>query len=144
MMDVHTQEDFEELKKRALLGDPAAQCAVADLCADDSRAAFFDLPEAVIWYERAAAQGHTKAQWLLGISYAQGMGVEKDLAKAESWLLKSAHSGDADGQYALGGFYFMMPDIVKAEYWLDKAVGQGHADAQAVIGAIKILLDPGV
>ena len=141
---IRTHEDFEALKRKASQGDSEAQCAMADICADNTRVEFFDLQEAAFWYEKAAGQGRTRAQWLLGTSYFQGMGVEKDLQLAEHWLLKSAQSGDADGQYALGGFYFMKPDIVKAEYWLEKAAEQGHEEARAAIGAVKALLETGI
>ena len=137
---IRTREDLEGLKKRAMNGSPDAQCAVADICADDSRADFFDAKEAVFWYEKAALQGHTRAQWLFGASYFQGIGAEQDMDAAELWLLKSAQGGNADGQYTLGGFYFMKPDIVKAQYWIEKAAEQGHGEAKAMFGAINQLL----
>jgi len=138
---LQTKEDFEALKRKAANGDPETQCAVADVYADDSRAEFYDASQAVIWYEKAAAQGHTRAQWLLGAGYFQGIGIEKDMEKAEYWLLKSAQAGDADGQYTLAGYYFMKPDIVKAEYWIEKAIEQGHEEAKAMLGAIKHLIE---
>jgi len=122
-------------------GDIEAQCTVADIYADDSRIETFDVTEAVYWYEKAAEQGHTRAQWLLGACYSQGLGIEADQEKAEQWLLKSAQAGDAEGQYSLGGFYFMKPDIVKAEYWIGKAAEQGHEDAKTMLVAVKHLLD---
>ena len=117
-----------------------AQCNLADIYADDTRFEFFDVGEAVYWYGKAAEQGHTRAQWLLGACYSQGIGVEKDAERAEHWLLKSAQSGDAEGQYSLGGFYFMKPDIVKAEYWIGKAADNGHEEAKTMLEAIKHLL----
>jgi len=138
---IRTREDFEALKRKAMGGDPSSQCAVADICADNSREEFFDVAEAAYWYEKAAEQGLTRAQWLVGLCYFQGAGIEQDAEKAETWLLKSAQSGDADGQYTLGGFYFMKPDLVKADYWLEQAVEQGHAEAKIMLGAIKSLLE---
>jgi hypothetical protein len=135
-----TRHDFEILKKEAEGGNPDAQCAVADLCADDSRVEFFSVADAVYWYEKAAEQGHTKAQWLLGACYSQGLGVVQDSDKAEYWLLKSAQSGDIEGQYSLGGFYFMKPDIVKAEYWIGQAAAQGHKEAKDMLSALKHLM----
>ena len=131
---------IKELLLKASNGDMEAQCAIADIYADDSRIDTYDVAEAVYWYEKAAEQGHSRAQWLLGACYSQGIGVDKDLGKAESWLLKSAQAGDADGQYTLGGYYFMIPDIVKAEYWMGLAVEQGHIDARSALAAIKQLM----
>ena len=136
-----TIQDFDNLKKEAMNGNPEAQCAVADLCADDSRVEFFSVADAVYWYEKAAEQGHTKAQWLFGACYSQGIGVEKDTDKAEFWLLKSAQNGDIEGQYSLGGFYFMKPDIVKAAYWIEKAADQGHEEAKTMLLAVKHLME---
>jgi TPR repeat protein len=138
---IRSREEFELLKERASQGDPKDQCAVADICADYSRAEFFDAAEAARWYAKAAEQGHPRAQGLLGMFYASGIGgVEKDMDKAEQWLLKSARNGDADGQYALAGIYTMKPDLVKAEYWLEKSAEQGNNEAVAMLGAIKLLL----
>ena len=136
-----TNRDFETLKREAISGDMDAQCALADIYADDTQIDFFDVDEAVFWYDKSAKQGHTRAQWLLGACYSQGIGVEKDAEKAEHWLLKSAQSGDAEGQYSLGGFYFMKPDIVKAEYWIGKAADNGHVEARTTLEAVKRLLE---
>ena len=139
-MNADTYANEETLIIKALAGDPEAQCAIADLYADDSRAELFNVAKAVAWYEKAAEQGHAKAQWILGTSYAQGMGVDKDPAKAEHWLIKSAQSGDTEGQYMLGGYYFMKPDIMKAAYWLEKASDQGHGEARIMLQAVNLLL----
>jgi len=138
---VRTREDFDALKQKALEGNPVIQCQVADICADYSRSDFYDVAEAAHWYEKAAAQGNTRAQWLLGLFYFQGLGgLRQDNEKAEEWLLKSAHSGDVDGQYALGGFYSMKPDLVKAEYWLEKAVDGGNPEARVMLDGVRLLL----
>ena len=141
MTSINSLEDFEALKRSAKDGDAEAQCAVGDICADDSRVDVFDVIEAAYWYEKAAMQGHTRAQWLIGACYLQGIGVNKDVEKAENWLLKSAQSGDTDGQFTLGGYYFMKPDIVKAAFWIEKAATLGHEDAKNMLGAIKQLME---
>jgi len=132
--------NINELLVKASNGDKEAQCAIADIYADNSRVDTFNIAEAVYWYEQAAEQGHSRAQWLLGACYSQGLGVSADTEKAEFWLLKSAQSGDAEGQYSLGGFYFMLPDIVKAEYWLGLAAEQNHVEAKAALASIRQLL----
>ena len=137
---IRTREEFDGLKRQAIDGEPKLQCAVADICSDDSRTEFYNLSEAAYWYEKAAALGHTRAQWLLGVCYLEGIGVDQNSEQAEFWLLKSADSGNADGQFTLGGYYFMKPDIVKTEYWVKKAASQGHEDAIKMLTAIKHLL----
>ena len=137
---IRSHADFEELKRKAMQGDAALQCAVGDICCDHNRPECYDLAEAAKWYEKAAEQDHPRALWLFGVSCAMGMGVEKNPKKAEQLLLQSAQSGDPDGQYSLGGFYSMLSDLVKAEYWLEKAVEQGHAEAKKMLDGIKMLL----
>ena len=53
----------------------------------------------------AAEQGNPEAQFLLGLQYKVGDGIEKDRVEAVKWLRKSAESGYAEAQYALGDFY---------------------------------------
>jgi TPR repeat protein len=136
---VRSREDFEALKRKASQGDPSLQCAVGDICADYNRTEFLNFPEAVYWYTKAAEQGHARAQWLLGVSYSQGVGVGVDSVKGEQWLLKSAESGDADGQYALGGFYALKNDYAKAALWMGKAAKQGHKEANGMLEALEML-----
>jgi len=134
------QIDYETLLKNAIEGDADSQCTLADIFADDSNTRFFDLQQAVHWYEKAAEQGHTKAQCMIGSCYSQGLGVDKDSEKAEFWLQKSAEAGYAEGQFTLGGNYFMKPDIVKAEYWLEEASKQGHMEARTALRQIRELM----
>ena len=47
--------------------------------------------EAVIWYQKAANQGHTQAQINLGVLCAKGMGTEQDSITAYMWFT-IAHS----------------------------------------------------
>jgi hypothetical protein len=136
-------EAFEALKKEAENGDVQAQCTVGDIYADDTREVY-NINEAVFWCKKAAEQGCKKAQWLLGASYSQGIGITKDLEQAELWLKKSANGddGNANGQYALAGYYIMMkPDIVKAKYWLEKAAEQGFDEAKTMLPAISHLFE---
>ncbi len=49
-----------------------------------------DTGGALDWYERAARQGQTAAQVVVGARYAMGMDVEVDLARAWYWLDQAA------------------------------------------------------
>ena len=53
--------------------------------------------EAVEWFSKAAEQGNTDAQTMLGSMYTSGEGVEKDLQKSYFWTLLSSTSGDQRG-----------------------------------------------
>lgn len=61
-----------------------------------------DLRIAQSWYEKAAAQGHAKAQASLGIILFQN----GERARALPWLGKAADRGDARAQYLLGTALF--------------------------------------
>jgi uncharacterized protein len=47
----------------------------------------------VLWYRRAADQGLKGAQWLLGIMYQTGYGVQQDYVQAHMWYNLSAAQG---------------------------------------------------
>ena len=54
-----------------------------------------DIAQAVIWYRKAAEQGHAKAQFALGVRYGKGEGVPQDAAQAVTWYRKAAEQGNA-------------------------------------------------
>jgi TPR repeat protein len=49
-------------------------------------AANANLAQALVWYRRAAEQGHIGAQVALGLAYAQGIGVVQDYIEADKWF----------------------------------------------------------
>ena len=53
----------------------------------------------------AAVRGHKKAQRCLGIMYVKGVGVVRNLVRAEKWLLAAAEQGDGEAMYALSELY---------------------------------------
>ena len=54
---------------------------------------------------QAAEQGEAKAQYNLGVMYAEGEGVPEDDRKAVKWYRKAAEQGNAPAQYNLGVKY---------------------------------------
>ena len=52
--------------------------------------------------ERAARQGHSRAQYGVGICYANGVGTERDLPKAYAWLALAAERGLPKALHRLG------------------------------------------
>eukprot|EP00184_Porphyridium_aerugineum_P007380 CAMPEP_0184707080 /NCGR_PEP_ID=MMETSP0313-20130426/37089_1 /TAXON_ID=2792 /ORGANISM="Porphyridium aerugineum, Strain SAG 1380-2" /LENGTH=1577 /DNA_ID=CAMNT_0027168653 /DNA_START=155 /DNA_END=4888 /DNA_ORIENTATION=- len=103
--------------------------------------------EAVKWYRRAAEQGHTKSQYMLGCCLNTGVGVTQDEAEAIVWLTRAAEDGndgnDGNGgraQYELGEiFYVQKRDYIRAVSWLMKSMAipggsDVHADAEYLLG----------
>lgn len=52
-----------------------------------------------------AEKGDRVAQFNMGINYANGLGVAKDLVQAVFWYRKAAEQGDAEAQFNLGYSY---------------------------------------
>jgi len=100
---------------------------------------------AIEWYRRAAEQNYAKAQYMLGVCYEEGIGVDKDEALAADWyrkavenLCKAAEYGNVQVQYMLGICYDdgkgVATDEKLAAEWYRKAAEQGDANAQFVLG----------
>ncbi|MDB2440199.1 sel1 repeat family protein [Luminiphilus sp.] len=83
-------------------------------------------------------QGEDWAQYLLGLMYATGRGVDKDEALAVSLYTKAAEQGYARGQSTLGYVYEVGRGVDKDEAlavsWYTKAAEQGYALAQTNLG----------
>ena len=56
-------------------------------------------------WKAGADAGQAEAQFDLGVLYAQGLGVLRDLNAASSWYRKAADQGNAEAQFALGQMY---------------------------------------
>jgi TPR repeat protein len=56
-------------------------------------------------WKAAAEAGEAEAQFDLGVLYAQGFGVRRDLAVAASWYRKAAEQGNSEAQFAMGQMY---------------------------------------
>jgi len=63
-----------------------------------------DYPTAAANYREAADEGDRDAQYHLAVMYAEGQGVEKDMAKAAGLLKLSADQGQTDALLMLGLF----------------------------------------
>ena len=50
------------------------------------------------WYKKAAEQGHTVAQYNLGVMYHHGVGVNPSDSEAMRWFAKAAAQGHEGAQ----------------------------------------------
>ncbi len=93
-----------------------------------------DLSKAVIWYEKAAAQGNLEAQNNLGSIY---YGLH-DYSRALKYFLKAAQAGKTEAQFNMGNMYFngegATRDYVKAARWYAKAAANDDPRAQNNLG----------
>ena len=94
-----------------------------------------------------AEQGHARAQYRLGVMYADGQGVPQDDIEAVKWFRKAlkklrllAEQGDAGAQFSLGGMYYngwgVQKDEAEAVKWFRKTAERGHDSVQFLLGLI--------
>jgi TPR repeat protein len=104
------------------------------------------------WYEKAARQGHTDAQFSLGFLLLYGAGdgadaVDSNIEAGLGWLEKSGAHGNAQAQYFLGSLYWggntVPHDHDRALNWTLLAAEQGFVPAQYQAGVI-LAHTPGV
>ncbi|NLI77403.1 MAG: sel1 repeat family protein [Candidatus Riflebacteria bacterium] len=93
-------EDRQALTAAAANGNAEAQYQLGTLCHYGSEATR-NFDEAARWYEKAAVQGHSMAQYALGLLE---FGRDR-LPEAAAWLKKSAAQGNALAQYNLAILY---------------------------------------
>ena len=90
--------------------------------------------------ELRAQKGDARAQFDLGVRYANGDGVPVDREKAVAFYRKAAEQGLASAQATLGRCYLVgqgvTPEYEQAVPWPRKATGQGSASGQDNLGVI--------
>ena len=73
----------------------------------------------------------------LGICYAYGFFVEKDMEKAAYWFRKAARNGFHVAQFNIGNCYYHGNGVTKdrelAFYWYNKAYEQGLVIANEIL-----------
>ena len=89
---------------------------------------------AVAWYERAADLGLAPAQYRLGSIYEKGLGVPRDLAKAQDWYRRAADAGNVKAMHNLAVLYAEgaggEPDLERAAVLFRQAAERGVRDSQ--------------
>ncbi len=89
-------------------------------------------------YRRFAELGDARAQFNVGLSYFNGVGVGVDKSEGVKWFRLSAAQGDAEAQFNLGMTYYngngVSVDKVESMKWYRLAAAQGDAIAQYNLG----------
>ncbi len=102
-----------------------------------------DRTQAIVWFKKAANQGHAKSQYTLGSRYFYGkFGVKKDYAKAIHWWEKASAQDSLNAKYNLGVLYLYadekFADKDKAKKWLQLALDGGHANAKVELDKLEL------
>jgi hypothetical protein len=94
----------------------------------------------------AAVQGHTKAQYCLGVFYEKGIGIHQDLKEALKWKLAAAEKGEPRAQNHCGVRYArgsgVQKNYRKAYMWLRLAVMQCNRPAKKNISILTDKMTP--
>jgi TPR repeat protein len=105
-----------------------------------------DYSSAIMWFQKAVAQGDADAEANLGSAYQKGQGVAPDLSKAAHWYQQSADQNDAYGQYELALMYQYGRGVPQntglAVTLLKQAAMQGMAEAQKQLASIETSASP--
>ena len=93
-----------------------------------------DYATAIKLWRPLAEQGDAKAQFSIGVMYANGHGFTKDNKKAVKWYRLAAEQGHAAAQSNLGVMYSfgwgVLQDYKEAVKWYRLAAEQGHVTGQ--------------
>ncbi len=104
------------------------------------------LKQAAELYTQSAEQGHTTAQYKLGVMYTAGNGVTQDDNTAVKWYTRAAEQGHTDAQYGLSIKYAfgrgVIEDYLRALMWANIARYNGFEDAGKFIGFLVERMTP--
>jgi TPR repeat protein len=86
-------------------------------------------------FKLLAKQGHTEAQFTLGVLYSHGIGVTLSGKESVKWFERAAELGHVPAQYSLGLMFYkgdkVQQNYMEAKKWFLKAAKLGYAEAQS-------------
>ena len=101
-----------------------------------------DYQKEFFWHNKLAEAGSVVHQYLVGMHYLEGTGVEPNNTQGFYWLSKAAKQGNVYAQTALGICYSKGYGVNKnnqqAVYWYTEAAKRGNAGAQSQLGSCYI------
>ncbi|MDX1379636.1 MAG: tetratricopeptide repeat protein [Xanthomonadales bacterium] len=97
---------YAEVRHNAELGDPQAQFSMGYVyykAGQDPnvQGVSRDFRRAARWFRRAADQGHSGAQYNMGVLHLHGHGVAQDPVMAYAWLRQAERQGHANSAQLL-------------------------------------------
>ena len=132
---VTTTQNVSSSQNNSLSMSAKEACKIAD---EAYKAKDYD--KALKYYQYAAENNDSHAQFRLGYMYDMGKGVTQNYAEAMKWYLKAANQGHVSAQNNIGVMYEMgqgvKQDYAEAMKWYLKAANQGHVSAQNNIGVM--------
>ncbi len=133
--------NFAELKRLADKGDAGAQALVGlrYAGADGTTDVAPDIKKALEYFQKSANKSHVMGEYLLGVAYMSGAGVEKDEARAFDLFKRAGEHGHPNGSYWVGemtakGRGFLVPSWERALPNFSLAAAGGASDAYVELG----------
>ena len=132
-------ESLRTNKHLAEAGDPEGQYQLGKHF-DYSWGVDRDAVKAEEWYEKAAMQGHIKAQHALGLLYADKSYIFANPKESVKWFRAAAEQGHASSQHFLAVAYVRGNGVIRnygeAAKWYRKAAIQGEGMAMHGLAAL--------
>ncbi|MDQ7249316.1 tetratricopeptide repeat protein [Dongia sedimenti] len=98
------------------------------------------------WFEKAAAQGSTEAEYNLGLLFQAGYTGQPDYLRAMEHFQAGANAKDGPSMLALGQLYAegkgVPKDLVQAHTWFDLATANGTPEGAARAAALEANMTP--
>ncbi|MBE6406443.1 MAG: SEL1-like repeat protein [Lentisphaerae bacterium] len=138
------KQTFTIILELTMLGNNFAQCQLG-YCYQFGIGTKKNLPEAIKWYARSAAQGNREANVYLGFCYLTGKGVPKNRREAEKHFREvfekdkqDAAHGDPVAMYYLGNHYntghAVKQDYKEAVKWHRNAYRKKYTSSAIELG----------
>ena len=93
--------------------------------------------QAFYWFQKLSELENETAQYNLGLLYAKGFGVERNLEKAAFWMERAGENGDDDGASLAKKYLKMQENLKKAEAGDAQAQANLAGDFMASAGSLK-------
>ena len=94
------------------------------------------------WFEKAASQGHTYAQFQLATMYENGRGVPQDFGEAATLYEAAAVGGHEEATVMLGQLYVRMQNLPVAYMWYNIAAADSRHEAVERRDKVANLMSP--
>lgn len=142
----------DQLKGRAVLGDPLAQFALGQMYQEGVNVPK-NIEEAIRYYQLASDQQELRAEYNLGLIYLEGDGVPADYEKAISLLRDAAFKGNDYAQFTLAhltelgyrngaGEVIIQPDQEQALAMYNLAAANDYGPAQYRLAELMVRQKP--
>ena len=131
------------LEKAAASGDPQALYTLGRAMDEGSEQIAPDPVRAADLYRRAAEKGHVLAGLRYGLALSEGIGIKRDVAQAQKWLVQARDNGVPEAALAMGDLAARTPasrDKAANERTVQTAVGWYELAAQGGVPSAQFKL----